>query len=124
MMRFGVVAAAAVLATALYARDISPDTGVPVSVLVTVEGHGNTAAPKITSDNLLVSQNKQRRQITALEPLNGTNGLQLWVLIDDGSGANLGNQLADLKRFVMAQPASTQIGVGYLRNGFVSKAQE
>jgi hypothetical protein len=123
MIRFGAVMAASILATSLCASEIPSSTGVPVSVLVTVRGQGNEQAPQITPDNILVSQGKQRRQIASVEPLHAADGLQLWILIDDGSGANLGSQIGDLKQFVLAQPASTQIGIGYLRNGMVEKLQ-
>jgi hypothetical protein len=117
MIRIGVVVAASILATSLYASEMSTDTGVPVSMLVTVQGHRNAQAPRVTPDDVLVSQNKQHMQVTALEPLHDLNGLQLWILIDDGSETDLGVHLADLRRFVLAQPPATQIGIGYLRNG-------
>jgi hypothetical protein len=62
-------------------------------------------------------------QIASLAPLRGQNGLQLWLLIDDGASSTLGAQLADLKKFVLAQPATTQIAVGYMRNGGVQTVQ-
>jgi hypothetical protein len=124
MLRYGVVFAASILATSLCARDNSLNMGVPVSVLVTVQGEKNSSPPQITMDNTLVSQNKQHRQIASLEPLHAADGMQLWILIDDGSGGNLGSQLGDLRRFVVAQPTTTQIGIGYMRNGFVQKAQD
>jgi hypothetical protein len=62
-------------------------------------------------------------QVTGLEPLHSQNGLQLWLLIDDGSTTSIGRQLADLKSFVQALPANTEIGIGYMRNGMVQKVQ-
>jgi hypothetical protein len=121
MKRMGAVIAA-LIATVLYARDI-PEPGTPVSVIVTVTGQKDAAAPQLTVDDVLVTQNKHRAQVTALEPLHVANGLQLWLLIDDGATTGFGNQLADLKKFVLAQPASTQIGIGYMRNGMVQQVQ-
>jgi hypothetical protein len=122
MIRFGALIAAVILAGVLPARDI-PTPGVPVSVIVTATGQKDAPAPQLTVDDVVVSQNRQHAQVTALEPLRGPGGLQLWVLIDDGSSTNLGAQLADLKAFVLAQPASAQIGIGYMRNGSVQAAQ-
>jgi hypothetical protein len=122
MLRNGALMGAFILAGCLSAREI-PDAGVPVSVIVTVEGQKNAAAPALTVDDVLVSQSRQNRPVTGLEPLHGQNGRQIWLLIDDGSTTNLGIQLADLKKFVLAQPATTQIGVGYMRNGLVQTAQ-
>jgi hypothetical protein len=119
MLRNGVLIAA-LIATGLYARDI-PGAGTPVSVVVTVAPQKDASVPQLTVDDVLVSQNKQRAQVVGLEPLRSANGLQLWLLIDDGATTNLGIQLAELKKFVLAQPATTQIGIGYMRNGMVEQ---
>jgi hypothetical protein len=122
MIRIGAFIAASILAASLSARDI-PEPGLPVSVIVTAAGQKNTPAPQLTVDDVLVSQNKQHMQVTGLEPLRGQSGLQLWLLIDDGSGTTLGTQLADLKKFILAQPSTTQIGIGYMQNGAVRAVQ-
>jgi hypothetical protein len=126
MIRIGAFIAASIATLAgtgaMSARDI-PTPGVPVSVIVTAVGQKDAAAPQLTADDVLVSENRQHMPVTALEPLRGQNGLQLWLLIDDGSSTTLGNQLADLKKFVLAQPATTQIGIGYMRNGGVQMVQ-
>jgi hypothetical protein len=92
-------------------------------VIVTVAGQENAPSPSLTADDVLVIQNKRHMQVTGLEPLRGESGLQLWVLIDDGSSTSLGTQLADIKNFVRAQPATVQIGIGYMRNGAVQMVQ-
>src|SRR5690348_5345753 len=99
MIRTGVCLAALTLAASLYAKEIPPEGGVPVSVLVTVKGH-----PGLQAADLLVSQNRQPRPITRWEPLRSAGNLELWILIDDGSPSDLGVQLSDLRRFVLAQP--------------------
>jgi hypothetical protein len=122
MTRIGVLIAASLLAVSLSARDI-PAPGTPVSVVVTVAGQKSVPAQQLTVDDVLVTQNKQHMPIASLEPLRGQSGLQLWLLIDDGSATTLGTQLSDLKKFVLAQPGSTQIGIGYMRNGAVQTIQ-
>jgi hypothetical protein len=126
MIRIGALVAASIAASigagALSARDI-PGPGLPVSVVVTAAGQKSASAPQLTVDDVLVSENKQHMPVTGLEPLRGQSGLQLWLLIDDGSATTLGTQLADLKKFVLAQPTATQIGIGYMRNGGVQTVQ-
>jgi hypothetical protein len=120
MIRPGVLFITASLFAGLsFAGESVTGTGVPVNVPVTVKGQ----SAALTADDLLVSQNRRRVQVLGFEPLKVQDGLQLWILIDDGSNTNLGTQLADLKRFALAQPAATQIGVGYLRNGMVVQVQ-
>jgi hypothetical protein len=43
--------------------------------------------------------------------------MELFLLIDDSSSGNLGTQLDDLRKFIEAQPATTKVGVAYMRNG-------
>jgi len=50
--------------------------------------------------------------------------LEFFILLDDGSNANLGAQLDDIRRFIDAQPASTKIGVAYMQNGMAKIAQD
>jgi len=122
MMRTGVVIAASIFAVSLTASEY-PDTGVAVSVPVTVQTQASGPARSLSADNILVSQDKQHRQIVSLAPLDRSAGVQLWILLDDGLTRSFGTQLADIRQFVLAQPASTQIGIGYISNGRVIKVQ-
>jgi hypothetical protein len=96
----------------------------PVRVVVTVEGHKDTAPPNLTRDDVMVYLDNQRMRVTDWTPIQSDRiGLQLWVLIDDGTDTALGTQFEDLRKFVLAQPPTTQIGIGYLRNGTVQAVQ-
>lgn len=44
---------------------------------------------------------------------------QVAILIDNGLRSSFGNQLDDLKKFVLGLPAGTQVMVGYMQNGMV-----
>jgi len=44
-------------------------------------------------------------------------------LLDDGSDTSLGLQSEDIRKFINAQPVTTAIAVGYMRNGTVDIAQ-
>ena len=92
-------------------------------MITTVEAQKNAPPPNVTQDDVLVSQNKRHMQVTGFAPLRDQGGLQLWLLIDDGSATSLGSQLADLREFVRQQPSTTQIGIGYMRNGGVAVVQ-
>jgi hypothetical protein len=92
-------------------------------VITTVEAQKNAPPPNVTEDDILVSQNKRHMQVTGFAPMRNQGGLQLWLLIDDGSATSLGSQLADLREFVRQQPSTTQIGIGYMRNGSVAVVQ-
>jgi hypothetical protein len=92
--------------------------GVPAHLIVTAEGTKGHDPPDLTSKDIKISGNKHEFQVEELIPLRGERaGLQLAVMIDDGSDATLGLQYDDLRRFIREQPASTQIGIYYIRNG-------
>jgi hypothetical protein len=56
--------------------------------------------------------------VTGWVPLRGErSGLQLVVLLDDSSGGNLGLQLNDIRNFLSGLPPTTQVAIGYMRNG-------
>ncbi len=97
----------------------------PVRVVVTVEGQKDSAPPHLTPQDVMVYLDNQRMRVTGWEPIqNERIGLQLWILIDDGTDTALGSHLEDLRKFVLEQPSTTQIGIGYLRNGTVEALQK
>jgi hypothetical protein len=99
--------------------------GVPIRVVVTVEGHKDATPPNLTKDDVMVSLENQRMRAVDWTPVLDTRiGLQLWVLIDDGTDSSLGTEIQDLREFVLAQPATVQVGIGYLRNGTVEALQK
>lgn len=66
----------------------------------------------------MVYEGKDRDTVTEWMPAQGDRaGLELFILLDDGSESNLGQQLPDLRKFIEAQPASTKIGIAYMQNG-------
>jgi len=98
---------------------------VPVQVIVTVEAHHDKEAPVLNKEDVMVFQRKDRLRVTKLVPRPGEQaGLELFILIDDGSAVSLGSQLGDLRQFIETQPAATSIGIGYMRNGTVQVAQD
>jgi hypothetical protein len=95
-----------------------------VSMVVTAEPQHGATSTQIDRDDVLVTQNNQRRQVLNWVPLRGDQAaLQLYILIDDALGASFSNQLGDLRQFIANQPVSTQIGVAYMRFGTVQIMQ-
>lgn len=99
--------------------------GVPVHMVVTVETRHGSSMPAIYREDVLVRQGKERLRTTDWMPLKGERaGLQLFIVIDDALNTSLGSQLDDLRQFIIAQPATTTVGAGYMRDGTVQIAQE
>ena len=111
----------ALLSATAMAQPAAP--GMPARAIVTVEVDTGDTAPQITGEDVVALQGKERARISGWTPVR-TAGLQLWILIDDGSQGQLALQYPELKKFIGEQPANTRIGVGYMRNGIVLKGQD
>jgi hypothetical protein len=115
----------ALVGLVLYARPAHPGapratTTVPVQMVVTVEANHGKDVPAVSREDVQVYQGHDRDEVKDWIPLQGDNAkLELFILIDDASRANLGAQLEDLRKFVIEQPPTTAIGLGYMRNGVV-----
>src|SRR5580704_2460273 len=107
------------------AQDEATGSGVPIRIVVTVEGPQDASPPNLARNDVMVFLDNERMRVVDWTPVqNDRTGLQLWLLIDDGSDTELGIQFEDLRRFVREQASTTQVGVGYLRNGTVQVEQK
>jgi hypothetical protein len=98
--------------------------GVPATMVVTVEARHGSTAPVINREDVMVYEGHDRDQVTDWIALQGDRaGLELFILLDDGLNTSVGSQLGDLQKFIAAQPSTTAIGIGYMRNGTVAIAQ-
>jgi hypothetical protein len=119
-MKKSVYRLSAILALAVYASltGAAFAQGTPVHVLVTAEPRHGSTTPEITRSDVFVYEGHDRDQVTDWIPAQGEHaGLELFIVLDDGSGSSLGTQLEDLRKFITAQPASTKIGLAYMQNG-------
>ena len=98
--------------------------GEPAHLLVTVEARHGTNVPDLGQRDVMVYEGRDRDQVTDWVPAQGEHaGLELFILLDDGSNSSLGRQLEDLRKFITAQPPSTKIGVAYMQNGIARVEQ-
>lgn len=97
---------------------------VPVHMVVTAEARRGNEVPAISREDVIVNLGKDRAPVSGWFPYQGDRaGLQLFVLLDDATYTALGAQIEDLRKFILAQPPSTAVGVGYMRDGGVDIAQ-
>jgi hypothetical protein len=117
------VTALAVGLSSVAAQEVS-STGVPVHMVVTVEPRHGSNVPVINREDVMVYQGRDRAKVTDWLALQGDHAaLQLFILIDDSANTSLGSQLEDIRQFINAQPATTAIGVAYMRNGIADLQQ-
>jgi hypothetical protein len=103
----------------LAAAALAQDTG---KLIVTAEPKGHEQAT-IQRDDITVEIDKKPARVLSWTPLRGAP-LQLYIVIDDAESTDLSLQYPDLKNFINAQPASTQIGLAYLRYGSAELVQQ
>ncbi len=92
--------------------------GVPVSITITAEAGRAKVIPTLTKNDIAVSQGKDKRPILDVTPLGQQNqSMQLLLLISDSARSSFDTEINVLKQFITSLPASTEIGIGYMRNG-------
>jgi hypothetical protein len=124
-MMFGLILG--VLCGAISASAHSPDSSsqVPVHMVVTVKPRHGGQVQAVAAGDVKVYQRDKQDMVTKWIPLQGDRaGLQLFILIDDTARDALSLQFRDIAKFIEEQPATTAIGVGYMRNGTVVTAQD
>ncbi len=101
-------------------------TGVPTQLVITVRSAQKGRTPEsLVGGEVRVQQGDAPAPVVGLQRLAGSMAdMQLFVLLDDSTrSSSLGTQLPDLKRFLASLPATTQVAVGYMRNGTFALAQ-
>jgi hypothetical protein len=97
---------------------------VAVRIAVTANVASDKRMPQINPEDVVVKQGKQRLHVTEWIPAQGDRaGLDLFILIDEATSPRLGSNLDELRTFITAQPSTTSVGVGYMRNATVHIAQ-
>jgi hypothetical protein len=94
-------------------------------MVVTIEAKRGKDIPNVEQRDIKVSEQQTPRTVTSFTPLRADDaGLQLMLLIDDSSGSSFDTQINEIKQWIKALPPSTEIAVGYMRNGLANMAQK
>ena len=119
--------AAALLAAGAASSATLPDVNGPTAqMVITVRpAKGATETGQLKAGDLTVTENNARTPVVGLERLAGDlSDMQLFLLLDDSArSASLSVHFPELKRFIENLPPSTQVAVGYMRNGTFVMAQ-
>jgi hypothetical protein len=108
----------ACFAGSLGAQETAPAMGATAHMLVTVEAMHGSDVPAIGREDVMVYEGREHDKVTDWVPAKGDHAaLELVIMLDDGANFTLASQLGDLRKFITEEPASTKIGVAYMRNG-------
>jgi hypothetical protein len=102
------------------AQNKLPSEGM-VTFTVTAVGKKDVNASAVALDDVQLFLGKERRQIGDWKK---SEQLFLAILIDDSIDTGAAAQWEYLKDFILAQPASTHIALGYIRNNTTMIAQD
>jgi hypothetical protein len=98
---------------------------VVVKILVTVEGKKDNPPPELKREDVVAKIGKERMPVKHWEAAKGQYaGLALFIVVDDVLDPTVGGLFGDVKDFIKAQPATTLIGIAYMRSGTVQIAQD
>jgi hypothetical protein len=109
-----------------FSASLPNSNDVQTQAVITVRpASGRGRSEKLQGRDLTVLQGKTPVSVVGLERLAGDLAdMQLFVLLDDSTrSSSLGIQLPQLKTFLESLPATTQVAVGYMRNGTAAPAQ-
>jgi hypothetical protein len=108
------------------AATIPSATGVPTSIVITVRQSSVSQPVNLTPADVKVLEGHTLSPVVKLQRLAGDLAeMQLFILLDDSTrSASLGVHLPALKSFVEALPPTTQVAVGYMRNGTFGPVQD
>jgi hypothetical protein len=100
-------------------------TGVPTQIVITVRPTQGGRPASLEAGDLTVLRGNTRTPVVGLQRLAGDLGdMQLFVFLDDSTrSSSLAIQLPELKTFLESLPATTQVAVGYMRNGTFALAE-
>ena len=104
---------------------LAPSTQVAARMVVTAVASKGSDVPTISRDDVMVREGKDRDNVLDWVAATGDRaGLEFFLMIDDSAGDNVGSQLDDMRKFILAQPATTKVGVAYMQNGTAQVLQD
>jgi hypothetical protein len=93
-------------------------------MVVTVEPKRGKTIPPIEQQDVTVSEGNDKRPVTGLLPLQGEHAdMQLLLMLDDSASSSIDTEIGTLKQFVTSLPSTTEVGIGYMRNGMTQLTQ-
>jgi hypothetical protein len=106
----------AISARVLPSQEKAARSTVQVHMVITDQRLTDTnEVPVLWQDAVQVKQSKNALNVDQVIPASGDNAaLPSFILIDDTLDHGIGTNLADLRDFINAQPASTLVGVASL----------
>jgi hypothetical protein len=113
------IVAAAFLAKPGFPSTLPDGTSITARVIITALPIFGGHPPGLDAGDVAILQAKTPSPVVELKRLAGNlSDMQLFVFLDDSTrSASLGTHLPELKEFLKSLPSTTQVAIGYMRNG-------
>jgi hypothetical protein len=121
LSHLGAFLATLLLLTTATAHAQTKGTGSSTATFTVTAVGKKQEAPPISKDDVQLFQTKERKPINDWKK---GEELYLAIVIDDSIDTTAGSQWDYLKQFIMSQPPSTSIALGYIRDNTVNIAQD
>jgi hypothetical protein len=94
-------------------------------VVTALPASGASQPPELRPADISVLLDKTIAPVISSQRLTGDlAGMQLYILLDDSTrSSSLSLQIPELKNFIRSLPPSTEVAIGYMRNGSAVPAQ-
>jgi hypothetical protein len=122
----GMIAIALVIVTPGISASLPNAPSSPTQMVITVRPAKASSGPEnLAPRGLTVLRGNTHIPVARVERLSGDLAdMQLFILLDDSTRtSSLSLQFPELKKFLESLPASTQVALGYMRNGTFGLAQ-
>jgi hypothetical protein len=119
------IVAAAFLAKPGFPSTLPDGTSITARVIITALPSFGGHPPGLDAGDVAILQAKTPSPVVELKRLAGNlSDMQLFVFLDDSTrSASLGTHLPELKEFLKSLPSTTQVAIGYMRNGTFALVQ-
>lgn len=122
----GIIATAILAVCPAIGSPLPKPAGTPAQMIVTVRPSpaGGTAT-SLENSGLAIVEDKKPARILGMQRLTGDlANMQLFVYLDDSTrSSSLATHFPELKKYLQGLPATTQVAIGYMRNGGFDQTQ-
>ena len=106
-------------------QEPSPGAVEAVTIVTVVGKNSRQRAVTLPKDDVLVYEGQVRKRVMDWVPARDQHSvLQLAIVIDDADGKKFGHQLEELRKFILAQPPTTSVGIYYALGGHLQAAAQ
>ena len=101
------------LAVPLCAGQAPSSESIAVVIVTVLTKNSKPLTTEVPKEDIIIHEGGVRKPIAWIPARGDHASLQLAIIVDDASRNNIGNQMESLRRFILAQPSTTTIGIYY-----------